>query len=475
NGVDDDLDGLVDGADPDCVGATFVVNSTSDDAVPSPNPCFTGGVCTLRAAIVAANSDLAADTIVVPDGTYELGMAGRNEDAGLTGDLDVTGPVVIEGAGAGATVIDARGIDRVLSVLGPGDPAARCQAYCAQFPDRCDECLPDTLMRATLRGLTIRGGQAQGPGGGILSNNSRLRLEDARVEDCATEPSPFGYFHSGGGIDSTGELILVRSEIVRNRVGSPGEPSSAQNVGGGIHHSGFVGYTRFAGLTALEIRESVIAENYAPRGGGVAAFGSLPLRIVDSAIRGNRAADSGGIYAETYAIEIERSTIARNVADSVAGMYAWIFSDTSLPQDPAIPDVGRLNLRASSIVENASETGAGGLVILCDGSICEAAIENATISSNTVANPPAGFIGAGGLYLRAASGEVGPSTLSATLSHVTIAANAEGPNLPSVALLGDAFGFLDVTWSGAIADGACHLDPEVENASLGGNVERDAT
>ncbi|MCA9774590.1 MAG: hypothetical protein KC466_19375, partial [Myxococcales bacterium] len=50
-----------------------------------------------------------------------------------------------------------------------------------------------------------------------------------------------------------------------------------------------------------------------------------------------------------------------------------------------------------------------------------------------------------------------------------------GPNLPSVALLGDAFGFLDVTWSGAIADGACHLDPEVENASLGGNVERDAT
>ena len=38
------------------------------------------------------------------------------EDANATGDLDVTGPLEILGAGAAVTIIDAGGIDRVLDV-----------------------------------------------------------------------------------------------------------------------------------------------------------------------------------------------------------------------------------------------------------------------------------------------------------------------------------------------------------------------
>jgi len=58
------------------------------------------GDCALREAIQAANTDTAvdactagngADIIEVPAGTYTLSIAGSEEDANATGDLDVTG------------------------------------------------------------------------------------------------------------------------------------------------------------------------------------------------------------------------------------------------------------------------------------------------------------------------------------------------------------------------------------------------
>src|ERR1039457_2976318 len=57
----------------------------------------------LRGAILAANANAGADTITLPAGTYTLTLAnsgGLNEDACLTGDLDVTDSLTINGAGA---------------------------------------------------------------------------------------------------------------------------------------------------------------------------------------------------------------------------------------------------------------------------------------------------------------------------------------------------------------------------------------
>lgn len=56
-------------------------------------------------------------------GTYALIIAGPNEDAGATGDLDISSAVTIIGAGVNATVIQAgatpsSGIDRVFHVTG---------------------------------------------------------------------------------------------------------------------------------------------------------------------------------------------------------------------------------------------------------------------------------------------------------------------------------------------------------------------
>jgi CSLREA domain-containing protein len=81
---------LVLGSASGAQSTTITVNSTADSLA-------IDGHCTLREAIIAANSDTAvdacaagsgADVVMVPAGTYTLTLAGAGEDAAATGDLD---------------------------------------------------------------------------------------------------------------------------------------------------------------------------------------------------------------------------------------------------------------------------------------------------------------------------------------------------------------------------------------------------
>ncbi len=76
------------------------------------------GLTSLREAIVDANANAGDDRIVLDAVTYTLGAGGADEDGALTGDLDitdVTGKLTIVGQGAGVTIIDGNGLDRVFS------------------------------------------------------------------------------------------------------------------------------------------------------------------------------------------------------------------------------------------------------------------------------------------------------------------------------------------------------------------------
>src|SRR4029453_18125320 len=117
----------------------------------------------LREAVIAANSTpITADTISLPAGTYTLTRSGANEDAGSTGDLDITctsvgcstsAALTINGAGAGVTIIDAGAIDRIF------DTAAINVA--------------SNITTLNLNDLTVRNGNpGSAVGGGIRVGNS---------------------------------------------------------------------------------------------------------------------------------------------------------------------------------------------------------------------------------------------------------------------------------------------------------------
>lgn len=72
-------------------GMRITVNTTVDDVEANGN-------CTLREAVIAANTDRAvdrcpagrgADTIILQSKTYQLSIPGKNEDEARSGDLDI--------------------------------------------------------------------------------------------------------------------------------------------------------------------------------------------------------------------------------------------------------------------------------------------------------------------------------------------------------------------------------------------------
>ena len=117
---------------------TFTVTSTLDlpDLSPGDGICnadnLVPATCTLRAAIMESNFVGGDNVITVPAGTYTLTLGPADDEvnaAGATmesGDLDIVDLslfslptltyVTFNGAGAGSTIIDGGGIDRVIEV-----------------------------------------------------------------------------------------------------------------------------------------------------------------------------------------------------------------------------------------------------------------------------------------------------------------------------------------------------------------------
>jgi CSLREA domain-containing protein len=186
----------------------LLVSSPALGAVIEPNTFGDengGGTgCALREAILAANNDAAfggcpagggADTISLAAGTYGLSIPpGATPDDRLDGDLDVSGQLTITHAGLNPAVIDGRGVDRVLHLLGSGS--------------------------LTASGFTIMNGRTSQSGGGIR-NQGTLNLSNATVAGNETTAS------FGGGIANSGTatMSLTNVTVSGNR---------AEGDGGGI-------------------------------------------------------------------------------------------------------------------------------------------------------------------------------------------------------------------------------------------------
>src|SRR5262249_48615571 len=129
------------------VMSTFKVNTTLDTvAVDFRSGKDAAGHISLRSAIMAANSSGRSNSIKLPSGFFQLTIAGDNEDASASGDLDISSNVTIKGAGAGKTVIDGNNLDRVTQVL---------------------------RGKVTIRGVTIQHGLAD-KGGGLLNTGGNV-------------------------------------------------------------------------------------------------------------------------------------------------------------------------------------------------------------------------------------------------------------------------------------------------------------
>ncbi|MFO0823909.1 MAG: hypothetical protein U0792_12505 [Gemmataceae bacterium] len=185
--------------------ATFNIQTFSDSGL---------GSGSLRDAIIQSNTTYQNQTNIINlgPGYYGLNLTGQFDDTAATGDLDITGnqTMLIQGSGAGVTVISAQQIDRVFQVIGSG-------------------------VTVTFKNLTITGGllsanpndQIYNPtdryddhysklyGGGILSTNANVTLDHVAVSSNVTRA---GMFAEGGGVYASGGTLTIQNSTISNNL-----------------------------------------------------------------------------------------------------------------------------------------------------------------------------------------------------------------------------------------------------------------
>jgi fibronectin-binding autotransporter adhesin len=269
-----------------------------------------GNSGSLRDAIEHANATAEVDTILLQPGRYILNL----------GELEIEQDLVIKGSGAGRTIIDGNGNDRVFSMT------------TAVKPD----------LGVRIIGLTITGGFLQNRqgsvyGGGIY-NEGNLILSGSTVigniAECATDGLYSGYAF-GGGICSFGtsaNLTLIGSEVTGNQALS--DFDEAGSYGGGIYSEG-----------TLTIKRSKIDQNMVDSGewaaGGGVCIGAdnVKFTLMGSQITSNSAdaswwAEGSGlsIHGDNAVLALVNSHISENMlySDTAQGGGISIYSDNVL-------------------------------------------------------------------------------------------------------------------------------------------------
>lgn len=275
-------------------GAVITVNTTSDVTAP--------GQCSLRNAVAAANLDGTVANCAPGSGADVIRFAPGINDIVLTdtvvGQLVVTAPLTIDGAGTQVTVrrtSDNPLASRIIDVTQPvplvlnrmilrGGRTAVNYGQGAGIR---------SVGEVTLTGSTVSGNRTTGAfsgGGGIRA--ARLTLIDSAVADNETTSAG-----SGGGGVSADAVLMIRSAVTGN------------TTGWGAAHGGGIA------ATDLDMWHSTVSGNSVTgpqsNGGGISA---TTATITNSTVSGNSVTNGNGLGGGMSAgvAVIHNSTITRN-------------------------------------------------------------------------------------------------------------------------------------------------------------------
>ncbi len=215
------------------------------------------------------NAAAPGDTLRLPACTVTLTGAAL-DDGNLSGDLDLTKSLTIQGLGPGLTVIDGGGIDRVFDINPTGLAG----------------------VNVTLAGMAIRNARPTG-----IRNAGTLTLADVSISDNVAE-----FPTMGGGILNDGTLTGVDVTIRHN----------GAHAGGGLAN----GTSGVATLTNSTISGNGGSINVVGSSGGILNRGSLTLANVT--VSGNTAREVGGID-NRGTLMLTNVTISGNTADTMLG------------------------------------------------------------------------------------------------------------------------------------------------------------
>ncbi len=354
--------------------ATITVNTNLDDANNTGN-------CTLREAITASNTNAAvdacasgaagADTINFASGigTITLTATGAGENNNVSGDLDITDDLTINGGSGviieGGPVLNERVIDI------PANPTTGAAAAV-------------TITDATIRkgNAIFAPNESSSFGGGIrvngkappVDNGAALTLRRSTVTDNHAD-------QNGGGIydEFRSDITLEDSTVSTSTAGDTG----------GIHVRG----------TLTMVNSTVSGNEGGGLGGGISAGGGTTVTMTGSTMSGNTAnneaggsdGNGGGIYMSGATVTLTDSTVSSNTSEggsSNRGLGGGIYEDS-----------GTLTLANTTVSGNTAQSGSdanadgeGGGIYKLSGATT---LSNSTVAFNTAGAAETGGDGGG--------------------------------------------------------------------------------
>jgi CSLREA domain-containing protein len=352
-------------------GNTIIVNSTSDAANGAD------GLCTLREAITAANSntasgatagECAAGSSTGDDainfsvtGTIDLAVALPN----LSSNMIISGPgsglLTIQRSAAGGTpnfrifsidsgrTVAISGLTVSKGLTGSGDPNGAGILNNGTL----------TLTNGTVSDNQTAAGNS--PGGGIYVNfGATLTLSNSTVTGNQTGQGPSGGPSGyGGGIFSLGTTTLINSTVSNNKTGPPG---MVAGQGGGIFNGGGT-----LTVTNSTITGNQTANGFNSEGGGI--YNTSSLTVTNSTISNNKSGTGGGgLHNNSGTVTLTNTTISGNQSITAGGginsfgttnIFSCLISNNTANAGGGIESGNVLKIANTTISDNKS-TGVGG-------------------------------------------------------------------------------------------------------------------
>jgi trimeric autotransporter adhesin len=352
---------------------TFTVNR-NDDPVATTAAAATycqgvAGDCSLREAVIIANSVSGADTIMLPAGTITLSQAGLGEDFAVTGDVDVRDDLTIVGSTDGSgnptsIITGASGwSDKFISTNKIGDTDANLSISNVIFQNGNNTNLTSSGTFDYLGGAVDFFGCAPEGGGCVDDNADTLNASTLNITNVQflnnTAAGCSAGNDCGGGLDSEFGSTTISGSLFSGNVASLGRGGALTLVGAtetdtvsnttfnGTNNAAqeggalYVDFQNAAGTGSIGIHNSVFSNNTAGSDGGgiyvnLGSGGNQTTATIDqeTVISGNSAATRGGglVFfgisgSPNTALSLSQVTITGNAAngsssDGGGGIFA---------------------------------------------------------------------------------------------------------------------------------------------------------
>ncbi|MFZ2235392.1 MAG: CSLREA domain-containing protein [Dokdonella sp.] len=289
--------------------ADFIVTTNIDI---NSGAC-TASSCSLRDAILAANTIAEPSTIQLPPGNHVITIAGSGEDASVTGDFDVTGDLTIIGAGRDVTGINIMSpSEQIIDVAAGG--RLRLEHLSIGIGLRSGGFGGGDAATTRVELFDVQAGGIYGPGDTIVAKGNLLIDHSSIYSGAFSNGQTAISLSDGEQLDITNSTVDWRKVGLRINLAATGSARVAKSFLSRIDYGpNACGSLSITGGQHVRILGSQIDNGRSQSGLGSCISGVQDVAVIDSTFKVDSSSNQA-IFISAATTTVRNSTIAGSLA-----------------------------------------------------------------------------------------------------------------------------------------------------------------